>query len=241
MKARDVMTPSVISVEAGEPVMRAVRLMLQNRISGLPVTDKNGRLVGIVTEGDFLRRGELGTERRRPRWLEFLIGPGRLATEYVRARGSKVDEIMTPDPHTICEDTPLDQIVQSMEKHQIKRLPVVKDGKLVGIVSRANLMHALASLAPEVKPGASDDAVLRRQILDEFNKQPRAPGINVVVRDGVAELWGVILDERERQAFIVAAENVRGVKAVHDHLVWVEPMSGMAFLADEDKASAAAS
>ena len=241
MKARDVMTRNVISVEPGEPVMRAVRLMLQNRISGLPVIDKNGRLVGIITEGDFLRRGELGTERRRPRWLEFLVGPGRLATEYVRAQGRKIDEIMTPDPDTISEDTPLEQIVQSMEKHRIKRLPVVENGKLTGIVSRANLMHALASLAPEVKPGASDDAVLRRQILDEFNKQPWAPGINVVVRDGVAELWGVIMDERERQAFIVAAENVPGVNAVHDHLVWVDPTSGMAFLADEDKASAAAS
>jgi CBS domain-containing protein len=241
MKARDVMTRKVISVVAGEPVIRAVRLMLQNRISGLPVTDKNGRLVGIVTEGDFLRRGELGTERRRPRWLEFLIGPGRLATEYVRAQGRKVDEIMTPDPRTIAEDTPLEQIVESMEKHRIKRLPVVKDGKLIGIVSRANLMHALASLAPEAKPAAKDDAAIREQILAEYGKRPWAPGINITVRDGVAELWGVILDERERRALIVAAENVRGVKAVRDHLVWVEPMSGTAFPAEEDRASAAAS
>jgi CBS domain-containing protein len=238
MQARDVMTRNVISVEASEPVMRAVRLMLQNRISGLPVTDKEGRLVGIVTEGDFLRRGELGTQRRRPRWLEFLVGPGRLASEYVRASGRKVDEIMTATPYTISEDTPLEEVVQLMEKHRIKRLPVVQDGKLTGIVSRANLMHALASLAREAKPTATDDAALRQQILDEFNKQPWAPGVNVVVRDGLVELWGVILDERERKALIVAAENVPGVQAVRDHLVWVEPMSGTAFPSEEDKISA---
>jgi len=241
MKAHDVMTWGVISVEADTPVMRAVQLMLENRISGLPVVDAKGTLVGIVTEGDFLRRIELGTQRRRSRWLEFLIGPGRLATEYVRASGRKVNEIMTPDPYTITEDTPLEQIVQLMEKHRIKRVPVVDDGKLIGLVSRANLLHALASLAREAKPPAGDDTSIRRQILAECGKQPWAPDINVVVRSGVVELWGVIFDERARQAIIVVAENVPGVKTVHDHLVWVDPMSAMAFLSEEDEARAKAS
>jgi len=241
MKAHDVMTWGAITVEADASVSRAVRLMLQNKISGLPVLDSDGRLVGMVTEGDFLRRGELGTERRRPRWLEFLVGPGRLAAEYVQSSGRKVSEIMTSEVQTITPETPLDEVVRLMERHCIKRLPVVQDGKLVGIVSRANLLHALASVAREVKSTASDDATIREQIMAECAKQPWAPHVNVVVRDGVAELWGVITDERERQAFIVAAENVPGIKAVRDHLAWVEPTSGMIVLSEEDEAKARAS
>jgi CBS domain-containing protein len=241
VKAHDVMTWGTITVEPEASVTRAVRLMLQNKISGLPVVDVNGQLVGMVTEGDFLRRGELGTERRRPRWLEFLLGPGRLAAEYVQSSGQKVSEIMTPEPMTITPETPLEEVVGLMERHRIKRLPVVQDGKLVGIVSRANLLHALASVAREVKAPAGDDAAIRDRIMAECAKQPWAPHVNVVVRDGVVELWGVITDERERQAFIVVTENVPGVKAVRDHLAWIEPTSGMVVLSEEDEAKAQAS
>ena len=141
MKAHDVMTWGAITIEPEALIIRAVRLMLQNKISGLPVVDANGRLVGMVTEGDFLRRNEISTERRRPRWLEFLLGPGKLAAEYVQASGCKVREIMTPEPKTITPETPLDEVVRLMERHRIKRLPVVQDGKLVGIVSRADLVR----------------------------------------------------------------------------------------------------
>jgi CBS domain-containing protein len=241
MKAHDVMTWGAITVEPEASATRAVRLMLQNNISGLPVVDDKGQLVGMVTEGDFLRRGELGTQRQRPRWLEFLVGPGRLAAEYVQSSGRKIAEIMTPEPKTISPETPLDEVVSMMERHSIKRLPVVQDGKLVGIVSRANLLHALASVAREIKAPAGDDATIREQILAECAKQPWAPQVNVVVRDGVVSLWGAITDERERQAFIVAAENVSGVKAVHDHLAWIEPTSGIVIMSDEDEAKARAS
>jgi CBS domain-containing protein len=241
MKVHDVMTWGAITVEPDASVARAVRLMLQNKISGLPVVDGEGQLVGMVTEGDFLRRGELGTQRQRPRWLEFLLGPGRLAAEYVRSSGQKVGEVMTIEPWTVTLETPLDEVVRLMERHRIKRLPVVQDGKLVGIVSRANLLHALASVAHEVKAPAGDDATIREQILAECAKQAWATHVNVVVRDGVVGLWGVITDERERQAFIVAAENVPGVKAVHDHLAWIEPTSGMVVLSNEDEAKARAS
>ena len=240
MLARDVMTPKVISVEADAPIMQAVHLMLQNRISGLPVVGPKGELVGMVTEGDFLRRGEIGTRRRRSRWLEFMIGPGRLAEEYVRASGRKVDDVMTRNPVTIVEDTPLDQAVDLMERHRIKRLPVMRDGRLVGMVTRANLMHALVSLATQPKAPPGDDAAIREQILAECERQSWTPMSNVVVRNGVVELWGVITDERERQARIVAAENVPGVKAVHDHLVWIEPMSGFVVQSPEDEAQAKA-
>jgi CBS domain-containing protein len=241
MQARDVMTKDVISIEPGAPVLRAARLMLQNHISGLPVLNAQDQVVGIVTEGDFLRRGEIGTRRKRARCLEFLVGPGRLAAEYVRACGRKVDEIMTRDLYVVAPDTPLDEVVQVMEKHRVKRVPVIENGKLRGIVSRANLMYALATLAPGVSFSMTSDVAIRDQILEACNKERWAPSINVVVRDGVASLWGVIPDERERQALIVAAENVPGVKAVHDHLVWVEPMSAMVFLSEEDETQAKAS
>jgi CBS domain-containing protein len=127
-----------------------------------------------------------------------------------------------------------------MERHRIKRLPVVEDGKPIGMVSRANLLRALASLAREAKPSSGDDTAIRDRILAECAKQPWAPQINPVVRNGVVELWGAITDVRERQAFIVAAENVPGVKAVHDHLAWVDAMSGMVFLLDEDEPRAKA-
>jgi CBS-domain-containing membrane protein len=215
--------------------------MLQNKISGLPVVDAKGQLVGMVTEGDFLRRGELGTQRQRSRWLEFLLGPGRLADEYVQSSGRQVSQVMTPDPKTITPQTPLEEVVRLMEHHRIKRLPVVHDSKVVGIVSRANLLRALASVAREVKPEASDDATIREQIIAECAKQPWAPRINVVVCDGVVSLSGVITDDRARQAFIVAAENVPGVKAVQDRLAWIEPTSGMVLLSEEDEAKARAS
>jgi CBS domain-containing protein len=237
MQARDVMTLQVYVVKADAPIMDAVRLMLQNRISGLPVVGSNGELVGIVTEGDFLRRGEIGTQRRRSRWLEFLIGPGRLADEYVHACGRRVEEVMTRDPITITEDTPLTEVVELMERHRIKRLPVMRQGKIVGIVSRANIMHAMVSLARNAESPAKSDAAIRDQILAECQKQAWGPTANVVAQGGVVELWGMITDERERQAIIVAAENVPGVKAVHDHLVWIEPVSGFTLQSPEDEAA----
>jgi CBS domain-containing protein len=236
MQVRDVMTRNVISVAANETVVNAARIMLQNRISGLPVVDAEGALVGIVTEGDFLRRGELGTERRRPKWLEFLLGPGRMAQEYVHAAGRKVEDVMTSEPATVVEDDALGTVVQLMECRRIKRLPVLRDGKIVGIVSRANLMHALVSLARDTVAPAGGDSAIRDGILAAIANQPWAPRINVVVKNGIAELWGTITDERERQGCIVTAENVAGVREVHDHLVWVEPVSGMSFPSPEDEA-----
>ena len=241
MRVKDVMTTNVICIGLDEPVLKAARLMLQNRISGLPVVDKDGELAGIVTEGDFLRRSELGTQRRRPKWLEFIVGPGKLAQEFTHSSGRRVEEIMTPDPHTIGEDETLEAVVEAMERHRVKRLPVTRGGRVIGIISRANLMHALASLTRDMPAPATGDAAIRTQILAAIGKQDWAPRINVIVNGGIAELHGVITDDREREGLIVAAENVPGVKRVHDHLVWVEPMSGMAFPSSEDEASERAS
>jgi len=243
MKAKDVMTRSVVTIEPDATVLQAVRLMLQRQISGLPVVDKAGTLVGIVTEGDLLRRAETGTQRKRPRWLEFLIGPGRLASEYAHTHGRRIDEVMTPDPHTVGEDAPLDEVVRLMERHRVKRLPVVRGQKLVGIVSRASLLRALASVAHEVAPALPSDAEIREKLLAELGRQPWAPlaMIDVTVRNGIVELWGTITDERERPALVVAAENIPGVKEVRDHMAWVDATSGMVVYQPEETAAHKAS
>jgi CBS domain-containing protein len=232
MNAADIMTQPVISIAPETKIAEAARLMLQHRISGLPVVDGTGAVVGIVTEGDLLRRSEIGTERHRPRWVELLIGPGRLAREYVDAHARKVGEVMSENVGFVSPRAALPDIVQLMEKRHIKRLPVIEDGRLVGIVSRANLVRALvrtlARPAAAASEGIPSDAEIRDRILAEISKEPWGPrsSVDVTVKNGVAELYGSITDERERTALRLVAENMRGVKAVRDHIVWVEPISG---------------
>lgn len=226
MNVADVMTRDVITIEPDASILEAARLMLQHKISGLPVVDASKNLVGIVTEGDFLRRSETGTQRRRPRWLEFIIGPGKLATEYTHESGRKVHEVMTDEVYTLTEDTPLEQAVHLMERHRVKRLPVLRGGQLVGIVTRANLVRAVVRLAHEAQPVSAADADIRKRLVEELNKLPWTPSISVSVKDGIAKLSGVLLDERQRAALRVAAENVPGVKDVLDDLVWIDPYSG---------------
>jgi CBS domain-containing protein len=175
MKAKDVMTRNVISIAPDAAVFEALRLMLQHKISGLPVVDRAGGVVGIVTEGDFLRRAETGTERKRPRWLELIVGPGRLAEDYVRSHARRVDEVMTCNVETVTEDAQLGDIVALMERHRIKRVPVVRDGQVVGIVSRANLLRALASVAAEIPPGPHSDEAIHEGVLAELDRQSWGP------------------------------------------------------------------
>jgi CBS-domain-containing membrane protein len=228
MNVRDVMTPQVVSVSPDESVVVAARLLLQKKISGLPVVDNDGKLVGVVTEGDFLRRTEIGTKRQRPRWVEFFIGPGQLAGEYTRFSGRKVRDVMTHDVQTATPETPLSEVVRIMERHHIKRLPVIDDGKMVGIVTRANLLHAMASFVDEMASPHPKDTAIRERLLAELATQPWAPvaTIDVTVRDGVVHLSGVITEERQRHALRVSAENIPGVKKVEDNITWIEPLSG---------------
>jgi CBS domain-containing protein len=240
MNAAEIMSHPVIGIAPDEPIAEAARKMLQNRISGLPVT-KGDTLVGIVTEGDLLRRAETGTEKRRPRWLELLVGPGPLAGDYVATHGRKVGEVMTGDIVAVAPDAPLESVVRLMEKRHIKRVPVVDDNRLVGIVSRADLVRALLhTLVDEAgaasKPGASDTAI-RGHIMGVIDREAWGPrfSVDVTVANGVVDLHGTITDERERTAVRVAAENTVGVKAVHDHLVWVEPNTGLVIPGEDDR------
>jgi CBS domain-containing protein len=231
MNVADIMTQPVITVTPDTAIGEAAQLMLEHRISGLPVVDAQGAVVGIVSEGDLLRRVETGTQRRRAHWLEFLIAPGRLAREYATANARRVGEVMSTDVVSVGPQDTLDDIVALMERHRIKRLPVVEDGRLVGIVSRANMVRALvqnlAKMAGTTMAGGDEE--IREHILAEIAKQPWGPraSVDVKVAAGFVELYGSITDERERTALKVLAENTPGVTAVRDHLVWVEPMSGI--------------
>jgi len=239
MKASDVMAPDVISADPDATVLQAARYMLQHRISGLPVIDKTGKLVGIISEGDFLRRRETRTEHMRSRWLEFLMGPGKIAAEYAHTHGSKVSEVMTRDVYTVSDDASIEDIVRLMERRRIKRVPVMHGNKVVGIVTRSNLMHAMVSLSRSESKVANSDTAIRQKLLAEIKKEKWAlPSmINVVVRNGVVELWGAIVDERQRDALKVAAENIPGVKEVKDHLAWVEVHSGAVIEPQEEVVS----
>src|ERR1700739_842547 len=165
MRAHQIMTRPVITVAPETPIVEAANTMLQRHVSGLPVVDKAGQLVGIVSEGDFIRRSEIGTQRRRGRFLKFILGSGKEATDFVHEHGRKIAEIMTPDPLTIDEETDLEKIVELMEKNGVKRLPVMRGDKLVGIVSRSNLLQAVASLAREIPGPTADDGPFRHRLV----------------------------------------------------------------------------
>ena len=242
MRAHQIMTRPVITVTPETTIVDAANTMLQKHVSGLPVVDAAGKLVGIISEGDFIRRSEIGTQRKRGRFLKIILGPGKAAADFVHEHGCKVAEIMTPEPLTISEDTSLEEIVKRMEKNHVKRLPVTRGDQVVGIVSRANLLRAVASLARQIPDPTADDDHIRNRILDSLTKNDWCPfGLSVVVRDGIVHLSGVITEERSRKAAIVAAENVTGVKKVHDHLCWVDTMSGMYLNSPEDDDLAKAS
>jgi len=219
MLARQIMTQHVITIGADAPIADAVDAMLRHHVSGLPVVDANGDLVGIVSEGDFIRRAEIGTQKKRGRWLSFLAGADRVAADFVHAHGRKVGDIMTTDPLTISEDTPLDELVGIMESNKVKRLPVMRGNRMVGIVTRSDFLPTLADLARHAPSPSADDDRTREQVIAAIEGAAWAPcRLKVTARDGVVSLSGVVASKNTRQAAIVAAENVPGVTKVVDNL-----------------------
>ena len=237
MKASDVMTTKVVTIGPDSSLSDMIKLMLDHRISGLPVVNAEGKLVGIVTEGDCLRT-ETGTEVKRSFWRDLMTGSETLAAEYIRSHGRKVSEVMTPDPVVVAPDEDLNEVIHLMEKHQVKRVPVVRNGTVVGIVSRANLLQALAGLIGDAKV-AQSDAKIREGVIAALATLPWAANefLNVTVKDGNVDLWGCFTAYRQDEAAIVAAENVAGVKKVRSHLSWVDPMSGMVVYSPDDESA----
>jgi CBS domain-containing protein len=219
MRVLDVMTTTVISVKPEMTVRDAAKVLVDNGISGAPVLDASGGLVGMLSEGDLIHRTELETtERRRSWWLDRLSA-SRDVDDYIKSHGLAVADVMTRDVLSVDETTPLSEVANLMETKHIKRLPVLRDDRVVGVVSRANLVQALASApqepAPEVAPS---DREIRAMLMGELSGHPWAfAGRNIVVRDGVVHLWGVIWSTDAVQAMRVAAQGIPGVKGFEDH------------------------
>jgi CBS domain-containing protein len=230
MNASDVMTSPVVTAKTDASVREVVALLLDNRISAVPVVDAKGALVGIVSEGDLMRRAESGTEHRRPWWLRMLMGKDALAIEFVKEHSLKAADLMTRKVITAAPDTPLHEIATLLEKNRVKRVPIVSRGKVVGIVSRANLLRALASVGKGFdRVGTQADAAIRERIEARLRAESWAkPGcVNVIVHDGTVELWGIVDSQAEKKAMLVAAEVTPGVRAVNDNLVVGQMVSGI--------------
>jgi len=222
MKAADVMVTNVIAVGADATVQQVAEILLANRISAVPVVGNDGELVGIISEGDLLRRSEIDTERRRSGWLALFLGNSGMAADFVKMHGRKVADLMTHEVVTACPDTPLRDVATLLEKNRIKRVPIVEAGKLVGIVSRANLVQALATARKPVKAGtATSDLLIREDIIARLSAESwtKAGRTNVIVHDGAVELWGTVRSEAEKQAVRAAVELTPGVRVVHNNLV----------------------
>lgn len=226
MLAKDIMTTTVVTVTADTRVEDIAELLLERNISAVPVVDDAGRLVGVVSEGDLMRRDESGTARPRSWWLNLLASPEEQARDFAKTHGHRAGDVMTTDVATVSEDTPVGEIAHILEKRRIKRVPVLRDGKIVGLVSRANLLHGLAAHKdrPPITP-SPDDRTIREQIMALVARQEwiNYGSLNVVVTDGVVELWGWVDNEDERKALKIAVEDVPGVKSVEDHLGSVAP------------------
>jgi CBS-domain-containing membrane protein len=220
MRAIDVMARDVVTAAPETTVQGAAQLMINHRISGIPITDGDRRLLGIVTEGDLLRRVETGTERQHSPWSEWFSPNSRLAAEYIKSHARRVADVMTREVTSVDEFATLGEIADLMETKRIKRVPVVHDGKLVGIVSRADLLKVLASDGAS-PPDEERDRSIHSRLFAELRNQrwSRLNEPDIVVADGVVHLWGVVGSEEERRALRVAAENIPGVRGVEDHTI----------------------
>ena len=220
IRARELMSRHVVAVGTDVSVRDAILLMLAHHVGGLPVVDARGKLVGIVTEGDFLRRAEIGTEKKRGRWLARLAGTDQVALDFVRQHGRKIGEIMSPTPVTIDEDTSLEQIVRLMESLDKKRFPVMRGDEIVGMITRADLMAAVARLSRGTGACADTDDQIRSSVLAALSRASWRPcALDVTVQDAVVTLQGTVKSDHQRKAAIIAAENVPGVRRVEDQLI----------------------
>ncbi len=220
MKAHEIMTAPAITTGPHTPLVEIVDLMLHNRISAVPIVDGAGNLIGIVSEGDLMRCKDLGSLSGKSWWLRVLGGKVMLAEDFVKAHATKAGELMTPEVIAIGEDTLLPEIARLLENHRIKRVPVVTDGKVVGIVSRANLLQALSLGHAESSPAPSGtDRQLRDRVMETLahEKWADVSHLNLVVRDGTVFLWGEVSSPAQRKALVIAAGEVPGVKDVVDN------------------------
>jgi CBS domain-containing protein len=219
MKAADVMVSNVVTVGVNASIGEVATILLNNNISGAPVVGEKGELVGIVSEGDLMQRPEIGTIKRHSWWLELLSNERAVATEYIKSHSRKVADVMTRNVITAKPDTPLGDIAAMLERNRIKRVPIVQEGKLVGIVSRANILQALASATKKLSSLANlDDTELRKKVVSRLASEPWRP-LSVTAQDGTVDLWGLVHSVEQKKAAQLAAETTPGVRAVVNNII----------------------
>jgi CBS domain-containing protein len=230
MTTREIMHADVVSVRPDDGVLDAAKLMLEHGISGVLVMD-GGNLVGILTEGDLIRRIEVDTGRKRSAFRNFFVGPGKQASEYVRASGRKVHEVMTREVLTVPDTAELVEVVDIMEEHHVKRVPVVVGRSVIGIISRSDLLRAFIAAAKRQSAKPMTDDEIRNYLISHLEKQKwyAQDLVQISVNNGVVTFNGAVMDQRQMEALEVAAENIPGVKRVNDRLVWIDPISGTGF------------
>jgi len=221
MKAADVMVSNVVTVGVNASVGEVAAILLNNHISGAPVVDDKGELVGIVSEGDLIRRPEIGTTKRHSWWLELISTKWGSATEYIKSHSRKVADVMTREVITAKPDTPLGDIAAMLERNRIKRVPIVEGGKLAGLVSRANILQALASATKKLSSlTTANDSELRKKLQSRLAAEPWRPTmLTVTVQDGTVDLWGLVHSVDEKKAAQLAAETTPGVRAVVNNII----------------------
>lgn len=231
MNVSEIMNRSLTAVRPDTSLIDAVRIMLANRLSGLPVLDENGALVGMITEGDLLRRQEIGTGGSPAGWLKSLFQPAAAAADYVATHSRLVSGVMTHDPIYVTPDTKLTDAVNVMLNKHFKRLPVMENGALVGMLGRSDLLKQLTLRLMETSSQTLSDEEIQATLEGELKQAKWAPksGLNVTVKDGLVTLGGTIFSDEERQGVLTLAENTTGVKKVIDEMVFVDPGSGLAF------------
>ena len=221
MKAQDVMVRDVVTVRAETTIAEAIELLVQHDISALPVVDADANLIGILSEADLLEREEIGASHHHPWWIETLMPASKLADEFAQAHGKTVGELMTTDVVSAREDTPVSEIAALLERKRIKRIPITRDGKIVGVVSRSNLIQAMASSQATAEQRPDSDRTIRLELLDRLGQQHWTDfgNRNVIVQDGVVHLWGLVGSESERIALVALAQDVPGVENVADEMI----------------------
>jgi CBS domain-containing protein len=228
VNAADVMATNVVTVHSDASVKEIAETLLANRISAVPVIDDFGGLIGIVSEGDLIHRMEVGTEPHPSWWLEFLVGKQALAYDYIKSHGRRAADLMTRPVITVRAETPLSEIASLLDKHRIKRVPVVDNEKIIGIVSRANLVQALISRPQDIVLKAVDDSLLRNNILTQLQSERWWPGgVNVIICDGRVEVWGIVESQVQKDAIRVALELIPGVRAISDNITVQRRMPNM--------------
>lgn len=231
MFVRDLMQTNPITVEPATTLADAARIMLANHLSGLPVVTAAGTLTGIVTEGDLLRRAELGTAGTYANWLKMFLIPSAGADDYIKTHGRLVSEVMTESPITVTPQTKLADAAELMVKRHIKRIPVLENHHLIGMIGRSDLLAKLARKLIDVAHHHPSDDEISHHIKTALDTEPWAPrtGIRIAVTDGIVDLEGIVMNDADRRAVNVIAENAPGVTEVRDNLIYVDPGSGMAF------------